>query len=163
MKPSMYSILHSTGVCVKCQSDFSGLKSKTHGICHLERAFQKKKKRHNTVALLRVLMVETFTIKANVDKKIILIVWPFKSFDDNLVLNATVLHKHRKRTSPLSPPTYLHCDSSWIALHWLHFRVIAGSQSAGSSTLCLLDCHSQRLLCPHPVFLPLLLQDMAIT
>lgn len=35
MNPSMYSILHSTGVCGMCQSDFSGLKSKTHGICHL--------------------------------------------------------------------------------------------------------------------------------
>jgi len=30
LNPSMYSILHSTGVCVQCQSDFSGLKSKTH-------------------------------------------------------------------------------------------------------------------------------------
>ncbi|CAB1439985.1 unnamed protein product [Pleuronectes platessa] len=36
IRPSMYSILHSTGVCVMCQSDFSGVKSKTHGICHLE-------------------------------------------------------------------------------------------------------------------------------
>lgn len=39
MKPSMYFILHSTGVCLNCQSDFSGLKNKTHGICHLERAY----------------------------------------------------------------------------------------------------------------------------
>lgn len=42
LKPSMYSILHSTGVCVKCHSDFSGLKSKTHGICRLESPSQNK-------------------------------------------------------------------------------------------------------------------------
>lgn len=36
LKPSMYPILHSTGVCVNCQSDFSGLKRKIHGISHLE-------------------------------------------------------------------------------------------------------------------------------
>ena len=33
---SMRSILHSTGVCVMSQSDFSGVKSKKHGIHHQE-------------------------------------------------------------------------------------------------------------------------------
>ena len=33
---SMRSILHPTGVCVMSQSDFSGVKSKKHGIHHQE-------------------------------------------------------------------------------------------------------------------------------
>lgn len=37
----MSSILHSTGVCIECHSDFSGLKSKKHGICHRGKAFLK--------------------------------------------------------------------------------------------------------------------------
>lgn len=43
------------------------------------------------------------------------------------------------------------------ALLWLHFRVSARSQTAGSPTLCLWDCHSQRLFCPLHVSLPLIL------
>lgn len=46
---------------------------------------------------------------------------------------------------------------SHTTLLWLHFRVSAGSQSAGSPTLCLWDCHSQRLFCPLHVSLPLIL------
>lgn len=64
MKPSMYSILHSTGVCVKCQSDFSGVKSKTHGISRLERAFQTTRRVFNAVFLYnknaRLLIVKTW-------------------------------------------------------------------------------------------------------
>lgn len=36
---SMHSILHSTGVCVMNQSDFSGMKSKKHGVYHQEKIF----------------------------------------------------------------------------------------------------------------------------
>lgn len=61
VKLSMYFILHSTGVCVKCQSDFSGLKSKTHGTCHLGSG----DKTYNNIKedFFFILMFETFTIK----------------------------------------------------------------------------------------------------
>lgn len=36
---SVHSILHSTGVCVMNQSDFSGMKSKKHGVYHQEKIF----------------------------------------------------------------------------------------------------------------------------
>lgn len=154
MKPSMYSILHSTGVCVKCQSDFSGLKSKTHGICHLEGAFQK-------VTSQRVLTVATFTIKSEYwQDQPYCMAFNIFSCQTGVKCNSSA----QAQKEDFSPsPIHLHCDSSRIVLHWLHFRVIAGSQSAGSPTLCLLDCHSTEVVMSSPCLSALASQDMAIT
>ena len=146
----MYSILHSTGVCVKCQSDFSGLKGKTHGICHLERSVGGEKQ--NTFTLPAVFNDCNFNNKSS---------RPYcLACGSPLVSNVTVLHKHGLTT--WAPPLLVlqqqqkrGCTDGT--------KVIAGSQRAGRPTLRLLDCHSQQSSCPHNVFLPLLRQDMTIT